>query len=183
MGTQTAIAEVIIQSEADYILSLKANQKYLFEDVQDVFSGKYKFHSWGTIEKDHGRIEKRIYTTLNASGVFDEKEYSQWQGLRSLIQIEHIVSRLDGGIHQEKQYYICSLAPEDCSKIGQCIRGHWCIENHLHWHLGVTFKEDACRARKDYSATNLNTLRKFALAIVSQYKDKLSLRKRYSKLR
>ena len=111
------------------------------------------------------------------------KEYSQWQGLRSLIQIERIVSRLDGGIHQEKQYYICSLALEDCSKIGQCIRGHWCIENHLHWHLGVTFKEDACRARKDYSATNLNTLRKFALAIVSQYKDKLSLRKRYSKLR
>lgn len=59
-GTQTAIAEVIIQSEADYILSLKANQKYLFEDVQDAFSGKYKFHSWETLEKDHGRIEKRF---------------------------------------------------------------------------------------------------------------------------
>lgn len=77
MGTQTAIAEVIIQSEVDYILSLKANQKYLFEDLQDAFSGKYKFHSWETIEKDHGRIEKRIYTTLNASGVFYEEEYSQ----------------------------------------------------------------------------------------------------------
>ena len=49
------------------------------------------------------------------------------------------------------------------------------------WHLDVTFREDACRARKDYSATNLNTLRKFALAIVSQYKDKLSLRKRLFK--
>ncbi|EIW92004.1 hypothetical protein HMPREF1322_1311 [Porphyromonas gingivalis W50] len=51
---------MIIQSEADYILSLKANQKYLFEDVQDAFSGKYKLHSWETIEKDHGRIEKHI---------------------------------------------------------------------------------------------------------------------------
>ena len=60
MGIQTAIAEVIIQSEADYILSLKANQKYLFEDVQDAFSGKDKLHSWETIEKDHGRIEKHI---------------------------------------------------------------------------------------------------------------------------
>ncbi|WP_455657120.1 ISAs1 family transposase, partial [Porphyromonas gulae] len=68
-----------------------------------------------------------------------------------------------------------------CQLIGQYIRGHWGIENRLHWHLDVTFREDACRTRKDYSATNLNTLRKFALAIVSGHKDKLSLRKRLFK--
>ena len=181
MGTQTNIAEQIIQSEADYILSLKGNQKHLYEDVQDCFTGQYGCHSYETLEKNHGRIEKRTYTTLSASEVFDEEEYSQWRGLRSLIQVEREISSLEGETRVDKQYYISSLPHEDCQLIGQYIRGHWGIENRLHWHLDVTFKEDACRARKDYSATNLNTLRKFALAIVSQYKDKLSLRKRLFK--
>ena len=181
MGTQTNIAEQIIQSEADYILSLKGNQKHLYEDVQDCFTGQYGRHTYETLEKNHGRIEKRTYTTLHASEVFDEGEYSQWQVLRSLIQVKREISSSDGETRIDKQYYISSLQPESCQSIGQYIRGHWGIENRLHWHLDVTFREDACRARKDYSATNLNTLRKFALAIVSQYKDKLSLRKRLFK--
>ncbi|WP_152567907.1 ISAs1 family transposase, partial [Porphyromonas gulae] len=98
-----------------------------------------------------------------------------------LIQVEREISSLEGETRIDKQYYISSLPPEDCQLIGQCIRGHWGIENRLHWHLDVTFREDACRARKDYSATNPNTLRKFALAIVSGHKDKLSLRKRLFK--
>lgn len=181
MGTQTSIAEQIIESGADYVLSLKGNQKHLYEDVQDSFTGKYKRYSHETLEKDHGRIEKRTYTVLSASEVFDEGEYQHWQGLRSLIQVERKISTLDGAFRIDKQYYISSLPPESCPLIGQYIRGHWGIENRLHWHLDVTFREDACRARKDYSATNLNILRKFALAIVSQYKDKLSLRKRLFK--
>ena len=64
-------------------------------------------------------------------------------------------------------------------KISSYIRGHWGIENRLHWHLDVTSREDHCRALKEYAATNLNTIRKLALAIVSQQKDKLSIRKRF----
>ena len=71
MGTQTNIAEQIIQSEADYILSLKGNQKHLYEDVQDYFTGYYTCHRYETLEKDHGRIEKRTYTTLLTSEVFE----------------------------------------------------------------------------------------------------------------
>ena len=59
MGTQTNIAEQIVQSEADYILSLKGNQKHLYEDVQDCFTGQYTCHRYETLEKDHGRIDKR----------------------------------------------------------------------------------------------------------------------------
>ncbi len=100
---------------------------------------------------------------------------------RLSIQVERKISRLEGETCMDKQYYISSL-PLSCQLIiGQYIRGHWGIENRLHWHLDVTFREDACRARKDYSATNLNTLIKFALAIVSRHKDKLSLRKRLFK--
>ena len=96
MGTQTHIAEQIIQSEANYILSLKGNQKHLYEDVQDCFTGQYKTHSYETLEKNHGRIEKRTYTTLSASEVFDEGEYRQWQGLRSLVQVKREISSLEG---------------------------------------------------------------------------------------
>lgn len=181
MGTQTAIAQQIIHSGADYVLSLKGNQKHLFEDVQASFTGKYKSYRHETLEKDHGRIEKRIYKALNASEVFDEEEYRHWAGLNSLIEVERIVSTLDQEARSEKQYYISSLPYDACQQIGGYIRGHWSIENRLHWHLDVTFREDHCRARKDYSAENLNILRKFALAIVSEQKDKLSLRKRLFK--
>ncbi|AOH40760.1 ISAs1 family transposase [Tannerella serpentiformis] len=60
-------------------------------------------------------------------------------------------------------------------KIGAYIRAHWEIENRLHWHLDVTSRENLSRARKAYAAQNLNTIRKLALAIVSQRKDKLSI--------
>ena len=70
MGTQTNIAEQIIQSEADYILRLKGYQIYLYEDVQDCFTGQYTCHRYETLEKDYGRIEKRTYTTLLVSEVF-----------------------------------------------------------------------------------------------------------------
>lgn len=97
MGTKTNIAEQIIQSEADYILSLKGNpQKHLYEDVQDCFTGQYSCHRYETLEKAHSRIEKRTYTSLLASDVFDEGEYSRWHGLRSLIQVEREISRLEG---------------------------------------------------------------------------------------
>ena len=71
--------------------------------------------------KDHGRIEKRTYTTLLASEVFDEGKYSQWHGLRSLIQVEREISRLEGETRIDKQYYISSLYPESCQLIGQFI--------------------------------------------------------------
>ncbi|GHT45532.1 hypothetical protein AGMMS49965_22540 [Bacteroidia bacterium] len=60
-------------------------------------------------------------------------------------------------------------------------RGHWGIENHLHWHLDVTFKEDACRARTGYAPQNLSTVRKFALQILSDITDRHSLKKRQYK--
>lgn len=125
MGTQTTIAEQIISSGADYVLSLKGNHKHFFEDVQDSFTCKqYKSYRYRSLEKNHGRLEKRIYTTIYASEVFSEGEYGKWQGLSSLVQVERQVSTLDGKSHSEKHYYISSLAPSDCEKIAQYIRAH-----------------------------------------------------------
>jgi len=99
--------------------------------------------------------------------------------LSSLVQVERLVTFSDGTERRDKQYYLSSLPAEAVERIGTYIRGHWGIENRLHWHLDVTFREDHCRARKAYAATNLNTIRQLALAIVSQQKDKLSIRKRF----
>lgn len=73
------------------------------------------------------------------------------------------------------------LSPRDShtsDTLSRRIREHWGIENHLHWQLDVTFREDACRARKNFSARNLNLIRKFSLAILRQQYDNLSLKAR-----
>ena len=131
-----------------------------------------------TLDKDHGRVEERIYTALRAQEVLDESQYEPWRNLSSLVQVERLVTFSDGTERRDKQYYLSSLPAEAVERIGTYIRGHWRIENRLHWHLDITFREDHCRARKTYAAQNLNTIRKLALAIVSQKKDKLSIRKR-----
>ena len=170
-----------MESEADYVLALKGNHKHLAEDVKDAFTGRCKEFAYNTLEKDHGRVEERTYTALCSQEVLDESQCDAWENLSSLIQVDRLVTLSDGTERHEKQYYLSSLPAEAVEKISSYIRGHWGIENRLHWHLDVTFRKDHCRARKEYAATNLNTIRKLALAIVSQQKDKLSLRKRLFK--
>ena len=162
MGTQTDIAQMIVESEADYVLALKRNHRHLSEDVKDAFTGRYT---------------QFIYSASTPRSL-DESQYEPWKNLSSLVQVERLVTFSDGTERRDKQYYLSSLPAEDVERIGTYIRGHWGIENRLHWHLDVTFREDHCRARKVYAAQNLNTIRKLALAIVSQRKDKLSIRKR-----
>ena len=100
--------------------------------------------------------------------------------VKSLIRVEHEVSKPNAQPKEETRYYISSLDFNELSarEVAYYIGEHWGIENRLHWQLDVTFKEDACRARKNYSARNLNLLRKFTLAILRQQNDKLSLKAR-----
>ena len=169
---------MIVESEADYVLALKRNHRHLSEDVKDAFTGRYTQFTYSTLDKDHGRVEERIYTALRPQEVLDESQYEPWKNLSSLVQVERLVTFSDGTERRDKQYYLSSLPAEAVERISTYIRGRWGIENRLHWHLDVTFREDHCRARKAYAAQNLNTIRKLALAIVSQRKDKLSIRKR-----
>lgn len=81
----------------------------------------------------------------------------------------------------ETRYYISDEQECKAAYFSSLIRGHWSIENQLHWHLDITFKEDACRVRTGYASQNLSVLRKMALHIISEQKDKLSLKKRLYK--
>ena len=170
MGTQVEIAEQVVKKKADFVLDLRGNQPHLFEDATDAFSTRQPHKRHLEQEKGHGRIDKRSYKVLPAEGNLTNKVARHWPMIRSLVRVEHEVTKPHAQPTKEARYYISSLDFNEVSakEITYYIREHWGIENRLHWQLDVTFREDACRARKNFSARNLNLIRKFSLAILRQ---------------
>ena len=68
-----------MESEADYVLALKRNHRHLSEDVKDAFTGRYTQFVYSTLDKDHGRVEERIYTALRPQEVLNESQYEPWK--------------------------------------------------------------------------------------------------------
>ncbi len=171
MSCQKDIVEKIISKGADYILSLKGNQLTMEKEVKEYFDDlpqnpqeNCKATSWTSpVEKNHGRIEKRTVTVVPADW-FEDKNL--WAGLVCFIRVSRMVIK-DGKTIFFERFYISSLRKtpgEFCA----LIRGHWSIENQLHWCLDVIFGEDASCARKSNSPLNLNILRKTALSLLKK---------------
>ena len=98
----------IVESEADYVLALKRNHRHLSEDVKDAFTGRYTQFIYSTLDKDHGRVEERIYTALRPQEALDESQYEPWKNLSSLVQVERLVTFSDRTERRDKQYYLSS---------------------------------------------------------------------------
>lgn len=183
MSCQKEIAAKIKEKEADYILALKGNQptmenevKAYFDDLTQNQEEKNKTTSWTSpVEKEHGRIEKRTVTVAPCDWFQDQ---NQWEGLASFVQVKRAVT-IGEEIVTFERFYISSLTktPEDFCTL---IRGHWSIENQLHWCLDVIFGEDSSRARKDNSPLNMNVLRKTALSLIKavNFGKRISLQKK-----
>ena len=182
MGCQKDIAERITVSEADYVLSLKGNQTTLHEDVRLYFEAveqapkHYPVSTHSTIEKGHGRIEKRHYTLSEEIDWLPQK--SEWAGLKSIGMVRSVVET-DGKTIEETRYFISSL--RDISTFSKAVRSHWGIENSLHWCLDVVFHEDLCRTRKDNSAENFAIIRHMAVNILKKYPANMSLARKRRK--
>jgi predicted transposase YbfD/YdcC len=168
MGCQGAIAEKIREKGADYVLAVKGNQGTLHEDIREYFEyleskeGRGEpVDSWtGELEKDHGRIERRSISAVTGLGWLSGAK--AWKGLAAVIRYRS--SRTVGEqTTLTDRYYISSIAASAETFAG-LIRGHWSIENRLHWSLDVLFREDASQVRKDNAPLNLNILRKMALS-------------------
>ncbi len=162
MSCQKAIACKIRKKGADYVLSVKENQPNLLESIRDYFAAFSKDCLLKqTVEKDHGRIEKREYFLETDIDWLEESE-----GWESLYGIGAVCSQVEekGQWRIETRYFITSLT--DITAFARAVRGHWGIENNLHWCLDVAFSEDSSRARKDNSPLNLNVLRKTALPLL-----------------
>jgi len=179
MGTQKEIAKKIRSKRADYVLALKKNQGNLFDDVKTYFEDKELlkeciYHR--TIEKARSSNEKREYwQTDNIKWIHGNKE---WTGFKSIIMTKNTIDN-NGKISIETRYFISSL-PKDIELVSRAIRKHWFVESY-HWHLDVTFKEDANLTLEKQSSFNLNILRKLALNLLKLFdfpKKKYSIKKK-----
>lgn len=168
MGTQKKIVEQIKNQKGDYVLAVKGNQGTLHQDLIDYFAeeeflkgiinqGGYK----KTVEKAHNQIEIREYYQTSDIKWLTNKE--KWVGLKS-IGIVRTTTKKEDKESIEIRYYISSLKTE-IELFAKAARGHWAIES-MHWHLDVTFKEDANTTLDKVCAQNLNILRKWSLTIL-----------------
>jgi predicted transposase YbfD/YdcC len=166
---QTENARLITAQGGDYVFALKANQADLFERVAYTFEhtdyqlARPSRHT--TVEKGHGRVERRQYAVITAPdylAYFDPDQ--RWEQLKSVIRVER--QRTIGEVSEHKvHYYIASLAAE-ARVVAGYIRSHWDIENKEHWLLDVTFHEDGNRARAGFEPENLALLRHLALNLL-----------------
>lgn len=157
--------EKITERKADYVLGLKDNQPQLKKDVSDYFFSAIQAPdiygtpiSTETLEKGHGRIEKREYFLITDTDWLDQKD--EWSALNGIGMVRTEVD-IKGEISSDTRYFITSLTNID--EFAYSVRRHWSIENQLHWNLDVIFREDDARARKDNSPLNMNILRKLPL--------------------
>ncbi len=182
MGCQKKIAREIIEADADYVLALKGNQETVHEEVKTFLDQtlgeqqtprppgvKLSAEVAGlafleTVEKDHGRFEIRRYYQSDCLDWFAEK--SKWEGLKSVGMVES-VREVKGKTTVERRYFLSSL-PLGVETFARAVRGHWGVENKLHWVLDVCFREDQSRARTGYAAENLATLRRLALNMLKR---------------
>lgn len=180
MSCQKSIAAKIIEKGADYVLAVKMNQRMLHEDIKLYFENEKFAERVQTLEKDHGRIEKReYYLETDISWLIERKE---WAGINSIGMVRSsVTSTKTGEFTQETRYFITSLT--DISEFADSVRKHWSIESQLHWQLDVSFREDASRARKDNSPLNLNILRKKALTLLNSANlgKRVSVKRKMSK--
>ncbi len=164
MGTQREIVKKIRQKKADYVLALKGNQGSLHEDVKLYFGDtdfKSKCEYFKTVEKARGNVETREYWQTEDIGWLSQKK--DWAGLRSIAMTRNTIVK-NGVAMTENRYFISSLGA-DAKEIARAIRAHWMVESY-HWHLDVTFREDADRTLDKQVAFNMNIMRKLALNLL-----------------
>lgn len=174
MGCQKSIAQKIVDDGGDYLLAVKDNQKDLHEHVRFYFEQAIQggwegmaHESCRTVDGDHGRIEKRrCWATHDVAWL--KRQGQDWPELGGLICVECDREVLAGPRSMERRYYISSLDPREVGalKLLAAARGHWGVENKLHWCLDVSFREDESRIRTGHAAENFSRLRRIALNLL-----------------
>lgn len=176
-GTQKSIAKQIIVGGGDYVLGLKGNQGNLHKNVAayfadlDLNSKEVSFHE--ERDKGHGREEHREYWHVNVPKKFAESE--KWTGLRSFGMVRRTYTDGDGKTKCETRYFICSIS-RNAKELARLARGHWGIENSLHWVLDMTFREDESQVRERRLGENLSWLNRVAVSLLRQHPSNTSVK-------
>jgi predicted transposase YbfD/YdcC len=173
MGCQRQIAAEVVAAGGDYVLAVKENQPTLYADVErvfldgleDDFAGREHRHHH-TTDQAHGRTEQRYYHLVAVPAELAAR-HAGFAGLRTLGMVYSERQVGDGPAVGETRFYISSL-PLRVKAFAKAVRGHWSIENNLHWVLDVAFREDASRVRKDHAPENLGLVRRIALSLLKR---------------
>ena len=182
IGTQTKIAQAILDRGGDYLFAVKDNQPTWHDDIKRYLDDPAAaIHSrFETTDGDHGRIEVRRHlvshdvTWLTSARRFPGEP--RFAGLKSIAVVQAEVER-DGKTSIERRYYLSSM-PLDAKLFAYAVRCHWHVENRLHWVLDVVFHEDLNRLRSGAGPQNMATVRHMAMNLLRGPKDKHSLKVR-----
>jgi predicted transposase YbfD/YdcC len=182
MGTQRAIAETIRKGGGDYLLSLKENWPATYKDVEAFFAKPppEPLDSFESNDGEHGRIEVRRHAVCHeVAWLFSDRRYPgelRFPDLAMIAMVEADTDR-DGKHSRERRYYLSS-AKLDAKAFARAVRGHWGIENRLHWVLDVVFHDDLARLRTGHGPENMAVVKHMALNLLRSAKPTTSLKNR-----
>jgi predicted transposase YbfD/YdcC len=151
--------QLIVESSNNYVITVKGNQPSLFQQLQALAALNLPSGRFIDVEKTRNRITCRIVSVFDDISGIDP----DWEGLKSFIQVDRIGMR-QGQPYQQSSYYISSLSA-CATQFAQIIRGHWGIENRLHWVKDVVFQEDAIPLRHHNAASNWSLIRNIVINI------------------
>jgi len=178
IGCQKNIVKDIQEKKAEYVIAVKENQKTLHDEIDDFFQAvesrtlPMSLPSCKTIDKDHGRIEVRKYMVTDQIDFLSHAD--KWAGIQSIGCV--IASREIQGVTSERTRYFISSLPPDPHLFAKAVRGHWSIENSLHWVMDVVFRDDECRIRKKHGPANFVTLKHITQNMLKALPGKKSMR-------
>ena len=178
LGCQKEVARKVRERGGDYVLTVKDNQPHLREDIEACFhealakgQGDERLSEWRSLERGHGRTEPRSYAVLrDPAGLRGQED---WPGLCVVGRCTSLRT-VQGETSVEVRYFIGSRRA-DAAAYGPVLRGHWGIENGLHWQMDMNFGEDASRIRRRRGAENFAVLRRIALSLLKQHPAKMSI--------
>jgi predicted transposase YbfD/YdcC len=172
IGCQKAIAQQIVDKGGNYLLAVKANQEHLLEDIQatvtKALDGELPQHQVATVTttaEGHGRRERRTYTVI--TNLDDMRDRKLWAGLTTVGMCFH--ERTVNGKTTEEAHYFIGSGRLGARKAAKALRGHWGIENNLHWQLDVHLGEDRSRIQERHAARNFASMRKLALCVLKRH--------------
>lgn len=174
MNCQKDTVAAIVKGGGDYVLALKGNQNLFYEEVKEFFNqdtitelrkkeGCYR----KTVEPEHGGVATREYYITEDVCWFSEKK--KWERLKSFGMVYKKVEKQNGSCEEERRYYICSIE-ENAEEFERAARGHWGVENNLHWQMDFTFRDDKNTSMAKTGAKNLQIMKKIVLAILNLVK-------------
>ena len=171
-GCYPEVAQSIVDAGADYCLAAKRNQGRLYSALEAFFDAALSEEFVGRRPSQHvteesrgGDYEVRCYFIARVPEGFSQR--SRWPKLRALGLSVTMVIRNGQQVSTTTRYYILSKYMP-AKRFAAAVRGHWGIENHLHWQLDVSFGEDASRVRRGHAAANFSLLRRIALQLLKR---------------